>query len=151
MTFSANYGVRLAGGGAAALYLEIPFAATPQHTVSSANRTVTRDVATLYLTPGLRVKFAPGARVAPYAAAGGGYALFEHSTQRLDGAPNQAPRHLHRGAFQFGGGADIALWRRLALRGEIRDFVSGSPGFNAPVSGGVQHNLLVAGGLALRF
>jgi hypothetical protein len=151
LTFSVSYAIRLTGGGAAALYFEIPFAAAPRHSITSAARSITRDLATLYLTPGLRVRFAPAVRVSPYAFLGGGYALFEHSKERIDGAPNQAPRHLHRGALTFGGGVDVKVWRIASLRGEIRGFASGSPGFNAPVRGSIQHNLLAAAGIGLRF
>jgi opacity protein-like surface antigen len=153
MTLYANYGVRIAGTGesAAALYFEIPFLATPQHKITSASQLITRDVATLYLTPGFRLKFAPGARVAPYIAGGAGYGLFEHSTLRADGNPNGAPRTLGRAAFQFGGGVDVHVWKWVSLRGEFREFISGSPNLNVPVDGSIQHNVLFAGGFSLRF
>ncbi len=151
LTYYANYGIRIAGGGGASLWFEVPFAATPQHRIESASGLVTRDVATLYITPGLRLKFASGRRVQPYIAAGAGYALFEHSTLRGDGRENAAPRTLGRGAFQFGGGVDVAVWRWFGLRGEFRDFVSGSPAFNLPVKGSLQHNALFAGGFVLKF
>lgn len=152
-TFYANYGIRIAGSGEsrAALYFEVPFAATPQHKITSGDRRITRDVATLYLTPGFRLKFAPGGRFQPYIAGGAGYALFEHSKERLDGVVNQAPRTLGRGAFNFGGGFDIPVWRWLALRAEFRDFVSGSPAFNVPVRGSLQQNVLLSGGFSIKF
>lgn len=153
LTLYANYGYRLAGNGETpvALYFEVPFTATPQHQISSVSRVVTRDVATLYLTPGFRLKFGPGRRIQPYVAGGAGYGLFEHSTERLDGAASQAPRRVGRGAFNFGGGVDVPVWRWVALRGEFRDFVSGSPNFNAPVRGSLQHNAMFAGGFSLKF
>ncbi len=150
-TLLANYGIRLTGGKSTALYFEIPFAATPQHELSSPLRAVTRDVATLYLTPGLRLKFAPGARISPYVAAGGGYALFEHSTELINGAANPVQRRNSSGAFDFGGGADIRFLRFASLRGEIRDYISGSPLFAVPVNGSAQHNIIVSGGIVFNF
>jgi opacity protein-like surface antigen len=147
---SAAYAVRWKQWRAASLHVEIPFVASPQHRIQSARQSLTRDIATLYLTPGLKVRFAPHRRVTPYLAAGAGYALFEHSTARIDGAANTAPRHLHRGAFQFGGGVEVKLLRFLALRIEARDFVSGNPAFHSSVAGSRQHNLLLAGGFAIR-
>lgn len=147
----ANYGVRLKEWSPAALYFEVPFIATPQHRIASPASSATRDVATIYLTPGLRLKFVPQRRIAPYIAAGAGWALFEHSTTRLDGRPNEAPRTLSRGAFNFGGGVDVHLWRFIGVRGEVRDFISGNPAFNTPVRGRTQHNILAAGGFVLRF
>ncbi len=145
----ANYGVRIAGGGAAAFYGEFTLLASPLRDVASPNSLATRDFATLYLTPGLRVKLAPGSSVSPYIAFGGGYALYEQSTHQRNGLPNPAPRHVHRAAFVYGGGVDVRLEPWLALRGEIRDFYTGSPAFNVRVPGR-QHNIAVSGGFVLR-
>jgi hypothetical protein len=119
--------------------------------VASANNpAATRDFASLYVLPGVRVKFAPGARVSPYAAFGAAYGLFEQSVARIDGGANEAPRFIHRGALAFGGGLDVRVWRFIGARGEIRDFYSGSPAFNLRVSGGGLHNVVVGGGIVLR-
>ncbi len=64
---------------------------------------------------------------------------------------NPAPRFLHRGALDFGGGADVRFWRFIALRGEIRDFFTGSPAYNALSITGGQHNVVAGGGFVLRF
>jgi opacity protein-like surface antigen len=146
----ANYGVRLAGGEKAALLGEVHFLANPQRVIASANRAATRDVASLYVTPGVRVKFLPTQRVSPWLAVGGGYALHEHSVLNIGGSANAAPRTASTGAFQFGGGVDAGLTRWLAVRFEVRDFVTGSPKYNAGVSGS-QHNVVTGGGVVLRF
>ncbi|MDX2178049.1 MAG: outer membrane beta-barrel protein [Bryobacteraceae bacterium] len=150
MALQANYGLRLWSNSAAAVYGEVHFLANPQRVVTAANSIATRDVASLYLTPGIRVKFAPEARVSPYFAVGGGYALYEHSLLTIGGQPNPAPRTTNKGAFMFGGGVDAKLWRFIGVRGEIRDFYSGNPSYNLPVSGG-QHNVVIGGGFVLRF
>jgi hypothetical protein len=147
----ANYGVRLLGSEMAALYFEVPFVATPQHQISPNLPALTRDIATIYLTPGVRVKLAPASRISPYAAVGAGLAIFEHSRENFAGQPNPASRVLKRGAFDFGGGVDVHVWRFVGLRGEVRDFISGNPSLNAPIQGSVQHNLLIAGGFVLKF
>jgi hypothetical protein len=147
----ANYGIRLTRGERAALYFEVPFVATPQHQVRPSLASLTRDIATIYITPGLRLKLAPNSRISPYVAAGGGLAVFEHSRESFAGTPNPASRVLKRGAFDFGGGVDVQIWRFVGIRGEVRDFISGNPTLNAPIQGSAQHNILVAGGFALRF
>ena len=147
----ANYGLRLIEGRQAALYAEVHFLANPQRKVESATQTATRDVATLYVTPGLRVRFFPRSVVGPYLAIGGGYAQYEQSTQRIDGRPNTAPRRVNHGTLGFGGGVDIRAWRFISLRGEIRDFYSGSPAYNLPAIKGGQHNIVAGGGIVLRF
>ncbi len=152
VALQANYGYQVGGLGerAAALYAEVHFLANPLRDVSSSNTAATRDFATLYVTPGLRVKFAPSSRFSPYVAAGGGYALYEQSTSTIAGQVNLAPRHIHRGAFNFGGGVDYSVAPWLAFRGEVRDFYTGNPSFNAPVPG-EQHNVMAGGGIVLRF
>ena len=148
--FQANYGYRLLDRSKFALFAETHFLANPLRDITSLNRSATRDVATLYVTPGVRLKFAPRSKLSPYLVAGGGYALYEQSFQQIDGRPNTASRFTHRGAFDFGGGLDVKVWRFVSLRSEIRDFYSGSPSFNTPTSGG-QHNVVASGGFALRF
>jgi opacity protein-like surface antigen len=151
MALQANYGIRLVGNDAAALFGEVHFLASPQREVGSAIGAVTRDVASLYVTPGLRFKFAPNSRVQPYFAIGGGYALYEQSTTAIGGQPNPAPRHLTRGAFMIGGGVDIPVLRWIGARFEVRDFYTGNPAYNVAVRSSGQHNVVVGGGFVLRF
>lgn len=146
----ANYGYRVHDHGTWALFGELHFLASPLREVASADRAATRDFASLYVTPGIRVKFAPRSRVAPYGAIGGGWALYEQSTNTLAGGANPAPRFAHRGALQFGGGVDIRLWRFVGFRGDVRDFYTGAPIYNIGGGGG-QHNVAVSGGIVLQF
>ena len=147
----ANYGYRFLGGQAAALYGEVHFLANAQRQITSANRAAGRDVATIYVTPGIRVKFASGRALSPYVVVGGGYAVYEQSLLTLGGAPNPASRLVHRGAVDFGGGADTKLWRWIGLRGEIRDFYSGTPAYNLLSLGGRQHNVVAGGGFVVKW
>jgi hypothetical protein len=50
-------------------------------------------------------------------------------------------------AWNYGGGADIVLKRRLALRLELRDYVTGQPSFIT----GTSHNVVPSAGVVLRF
>ncbi|WP_321475764.1 outer membrane beta-barrel protein [uncultured Paludibaculum sp.] len=151
IAFQANYGYRLFGGRKAAVYGEVHFLASPNRGVESTNLNATRDFASLFVTPGIRVKLKPAARVSPYVVVGGGYGQFEQSTYLLNGDPNPAARRVHRGVFDYGAGVDAKLWRFVGLRAEIRDFYSGSPLYNLPTQSGGQHNVVAGGGLVLRF
>jgi len=150
-SFQFNYAYRLADVGKAALYGETHFLANPQRIVASGFPAATRDVATIFLTPGLKLKLFPKGRVSPYAMAGGGWAVFEQSTSQLNGQPNPAPRTVNKGAFVYGGGVDFQVVRRFALRAEIRDFYSGSPAYNIPALTGGQRNVVVSGGFVVAF
>ena len=150
IAFQANYGYRLLGSRNIALFGEVHLLASPLRNVTSTDSTLTRDVASLFITPGIRVKFFQSRRIAPYAAIGGGWADYEQSTLTLGGAANSAPRTVNHGAFDYGGGFDVKLWRFVGLRTEIRDFYTGSPSYNTGQIHGGQHNVVAGGGLVLR-
>jgi opacity protein-like surface antigen len=146
-----NYGYRFWSNSAVAVSGEIHMLASPLRDVEGPPRS-TRDYASLYLTPGVRVKLNPLGRIQPYGVVGGGYALYEQSTLNMAGQANAAPRHINRGAFVYGAGADLPIRKWLALRGEVRDFVTGNPAyFSEGISGGWQHNVVIGGGFVLRF
>jgi opacity protein-like surface antigen len=151
VALQANYGRRIFERRLLAIYGELHFLASPLREITSNISTATHDVASLYITPGVRVKFAPLGAFSPYAVAGGGVAWYEQSNQQLNGAPNAAPREAVRGALNFGGGADLRIWRWLALRAEIRDFYTGSPAYNIAGIRGAQHNVVAGAAFVLRW
>lgn len=151
LTYQANYARRLVDAKVASLHVEVVFAATPLQKVRSSNTTIPRDYASLFLTPGLKIKFLPGWRFSPYVAAGGGYARFAESEFRTNDQPNTGRRGTNTGVFNYGGGVDLRVIRYLSLRGEVRDFVTGNPNFNAPFLTNRQHNVLTSGGIVLHF
>src|ERR1700686_1282008 len=57
VAFQVNYGRRFLSGNKVALYGELNLMASPLRDVSSSVSTATHDFASLYLTPGIRVKF----------------------------------------------------------------------------------------------
>ena len=149
--FGVNYGRRFVSGTKVALYGEVNLLASPLRDVSSNIGSATKNFASLYITPGVRLKFFPKSAISPYAVVGGGYADYEQSTTRLDGQPNSASRELARGVFDFGAGVDVHVWRWIAPRGDARDFYTGAPAYNlASISGG-QHNVAVSGGFVVRW
>jgi opacity protein-like surface antigen len=151
VALQVNYGRRFLELTRVAIYGELNFIASPLRDVSSSITTATHDFASLYVTPGIRVKFRPGARISPYAVAGGGYADYEQSTTRIDGRPNPVSRQLARGVFDFGAGVDVHVWRFVSLRAEARDFFTGAPDYNVGTLSGGQHNVVATGDFVLRW
>ena len=151
VAFQINYGRRFFGGDKAAIYGEFNFLASPLRDVSSSIPTATHDLASLYLTPGIRVKLRPNARISPYGVIGGGYGDYEQSTTRIDGRPNAVSRELGRGVFDFGAGVDVHLWRFVSLRAEARDFYTGSPAYNVSTISGGQNNVVATGAFVLQW
>ncbi len=149
-SFGINYGHRVLGAKIAALYGEIEFVAIPNRALTAASATVPQNYASLYLTPGVRLKFLPGSRLSPWAAIGGGYGLYQESAQ-LSNGQNTTNKFLNRGVFEYGGGLDYRLFRFIGLRGEVRDFFSGNPNLNAALNSSTQHNVVASGGIILRF
>jgi hypothetical protein len=145
-----NYGYRFLHAKVAALYGELEFVALPNRSVTTATAIVPKNYASLFVAPGLRLKFAPAARLSPWVAVGGGYALFQQSTEFSNGQ-NTTDKFLNRGVFDFGGGVDYTLFRFLGLRAEVRDLVSGNPNLNVALSSGTQHNVISSGGIIVRF
>jgi hypothetical protein len=149
-----TYARQLAASESLAWYLEFPAIAIPLQDVHSSNGATPTNYDSFFVAPSLRLKFRPRRSVAPWFSAGGGYALFDESAARRDGTHN-VTRGTSTGTFQFGGGLDvhtrIKLSFPIALRAELRDFYSGKPTYNVETGGGLQHNLVVSGGLVLSF
>jgi hypothetical protein len=154
IAYSVDYARRLSSGHTA-LYLEIPFAAAPSHKVESTQLHTIASLATLFVTPSLRVRFARRAPVSPWLSGGFGYGLYEGSRGFQDGIVNtQVYRNV--ATAQLGGGIDVRtpLKRPLpiSLRAEVRDYYTlVTPNFGVPVQRSGQHNVVLSGGFAVRF
>ena len=142
--------VRLANFKLASLHLEVPVAGIPSAQVvfSETPSLNALKLSSVFVTPSLRVKFAPGFPVSPWASIGGGWAHYNLS------GPSE-----NKGALQFGGGVDIKTGiPLLGFRAEVRDFVTGQPDFGilsiqtvGSQSLGRRHNVLAGGGIVFRF
>jgi hypothetical protein len=152
--YEGAFAVRLAGGGAVALSLEVPVVGIHSNnsqiaiTAPIGNTTITLDTSALSITPALRLKFIPASPIAPWVSVGGGWARFS-----TDGGPTS-----NKGAIEYGGGLDFKTGLPvLGFRAEARDFVTGDPNFGftnivTGDNGGLRrHNLMVGGGIVLRF
>ncbi len=151
----ASYAGRLMHVPLAALYFELPVVIGPRNTgiIPSITALENRQYSSLFVTPGLRLKLAPGFPVSPYLAAGVGLAHFKLAAS--GGAPQQTSNST---VVDFGGGLDMKVAPFLSVRGEVRDFYSGNPvkDFTSGVPllssiTGRQHNIEPTVGLVLRF
>ena len=150
ISLGVNYGRRFLDAEVAELYGEVESVALPNRGLTAATATVPQNYASLYVAPGLRLKVLPSARLSPWFAVGGGYALYEQSA-KLSNGQNTTNKFLSRGVFDFGGGLDYKVFRFLGLRGEVRDFLSGNPNLNVALSSSTQHNVVASGGINVRF
>lgn len=154
ITFQLTYARRLIASTSLDLYFEVPAVAIPLQDIAASNGVLPANYDSFFVTPALRVKLAPHATVSPWFSAGGGYALFDESAKRLDGAHNTS-RGTSGGAVQFGGGIDIRTRIKvlfpIGFRLEARDFYTQKPNYNVDTGGGFQHNVALSGGLVLHF
>lgn len=142
-------GVRLLNAHLVSLNAELPVAGIPSQPLTVAGvPTVLDHLGTLFITPGLRLKFAPIAPISPWVSIGGGWAHYSLDTAGLT---------QNKGAVQYGGGLDFKTGLPLlGFRAEVRDFVTGDPDFGfgsifTTSSGLHHHNILAGGGIVLRF
>jgi hypothetical protein len=105
----------------------------------------------LFVTPGARVNLFPTTAVSPWISLGAGFAHFSESSTLIYGGTNPG-KSTTSAVIQGGIGLDVKVWRKLSIRGEVRDFWSGEPDFPlAPTGKTRQHNYFVAGGAFWRF
>ncbi len=151
VTYQFNYANRLIDGGLAAVYWELAITGAPGADVGGASLLLPKNYSSLFFTPGLKLKLLPGAGISPYAVGGVGLARFKQSDVLINGQPNTGDRANTTWAFDFGGGVDLNVFPLLAIRGEIRDYVTGNPKFGVPFIENKQHNIFVAAGIVLRW
>jgi opacity protein-like surface antigen len=112
---------------------------------------VPTTIKSYFITPAARVNLFPTTAVSPWISLGVGFGHFSESNTLVYGGPN--PGKSTTGATIEGGlGLDVKVWRKLSIRGEVRDFWSGEPDFPlAPTGHSRMHNYLVGGGAFWRF
>lgn len=136
----ANYAGRMFHLPLVSLYGEIPLVVAT-HNVQKL--TLRNGYTSWFLTPGLKLKFAPEFPLSPYVAAGAGVARFHATSGPADGDSDT------RFVWDWAAGADIKFFPYLSLRGEVRDFHAGEPSFTGVA--GNQHDVAVQLGLVFRF
>jgi hypothetical protein len=141
-------GVRMLNAHVVSLHLELPVAGIPSQNLSfqSSPSQVVDHLSTVFVTPAVRIKIVPAAPISPWFSVGGGAAHYS-----VDSGTSTT-----KAALQFGGGLDFKTGLPLlGFRAEVRDFVTGDPDLNvidlAKPSGLHHHNVLVGGGVVLRF
>jgi len=141
-----NFGHRVFHAPFTSLFVEVPVAGTFNSDVFTSGHLLSLGTySAVFVTPGLRLKLAPGSPVSPYLAIGGGLAHFSKS-----GNPLATSSSSNAGTFDFAGGLEMKIFPYLSLRGEVRDYYSGSPNL-LPGMDARQNQLLATGGIVLRF
>jgi opacity protein-like surface antigen len=105
----------------------------------------------LFITPAARVNLFPTTAVSPWVSFGAGFGHFSQASTLVYGGTNPG-KSTTSAVIEAGAGLDVKVWKRLSVRGEVRDFYSGEPDFPlAPTGKSRQHNFFVGGGVFWRF
>jgi hypothetical protein len=140
-----NLGVRIVNAPLADLFVEFPVTTAFKINSKLPASVAHRDYASLFFTPGLRLKLAPASPVSPFFSAGAGVARF-----RQEASASVPERTTTTNVFQFGFGTDFKVAPFLSIRTELRDYFSGPLNFDATLTRR-QHNLTGMAGLVIRF
>jgi len=140
----ANFAHRIAGIPFFGLYFEVPVVVAPKSVI----RITSSDYSSLFVTPGLKLKFAPSFPISPYLAVGVGVARYHTGA-----TSTTSDQTSTKAVFDIGGGLDFKIAPFFGVRAEVRDFYSGLPEFNLLANGlsGRQNNVVPQVGLVFRF
>jgi hypothetical protein len=155
LTFEINYARHFLGTDVYAISLEVPAVFNLDEDLGSGGDLVPSDYKQIFVTPAVRLNLFPATKLSPWVSLGGGLAHFSESSNLNYYGANPGGS-TNSGVLQAGVGIDVSLWprrfRHFSLRGEARDFYSGTPDLPLADTGKTrQHNYFVAGGLVWRF
>jgi len=150
-SFQFVYGRRMVDGKVASFHGEFLVTLIQDATLSSPNPLSPNSYSSAFITPGLKFKLLPGFILTPYVAGGAGLARFKQSATLNNGGTN-TDRTSYRVVVNYGGGLEFNAFPFLSFRGEVRDFVTGNPSLDTPLTTSTnQHNIIPSVGVALRF
>jgi hypothetical protein len=150
LSYEVNYGRRFMDIGVASLTVEVPFVFSFNQGVHFELNEVPKNFNSYFVTPSARVNLFPTTGFSPWISAGGGFGHFSENSTLEYGGTNPGASGTTTGVFQAGIGLDVRLLRSVKLRGEVRDFYSGTPQLNINTET-KQHNLFAGVGLSWSF
>jgi len=112
---------------------------------------VPSDLKKLFITPAARVNLFPTTAVSPWVSFGAGFGRVSEYKTLIYGGANPG-KNTTGAVIEAGLGLDVKVWKKLSMRGEVRDFWAAEPDFPlAPTGRTRQHNYFVGGGVFWRF
>jgi hypothetical protein len=151
LSLELNYAHKLKSMELFSFAVEVPVLFNFKEQVHFSVNQVPKDYKSIFVTPSLRVNFAPQIAISPWVSVGGGYGHFSYNSSLEFIGSNPGPGSSNTGIFQIGGGIDVRAFRWAKLRAEVRDFYSGVPDLNVTLDKSRQHNLFAGGGFVFLF
>ena len=146
LTNATGYGYQIVRKSAASLWVEFsPLFSSGRIAASGTPGSANLDWNTFTL--GVRFMVPVQSRISLYGATGGGAGWFHELYIAGGSNPFLASTSTAHGVFDFGGGVDVRVIRMFSVRGEVRDFVTGT---NLSGTAG-RHHVVIMGGIAMHF
>ena len=151
LTFEVNYARRLFGTPVYAISGEVPAVFNLDEDLNSGTNVVPKDYKQIFVAPSARLNLFPGTAVSPWVSFGGGFGHFSQNNNLVYGGPNPGTSSTS-GVIQGGLGLDVRVLHAFSIRGQVRDFWSGTPNLPLADTGkSRQHNYFVGGGVVWHF
>jgi len=151
LTFEVNYARRFFGTPIYAVSGEVPAVFNLDEHLNSGANVVPVDYKQIFVTPSARVNLFPDTSVSPWVSFGGGFGHFSENKALIYGGSNPGGSS-NTGVIQGGLGLDVRVWHQFSIRGQVRDFWSGTPNLPLADTGKTrQHNFFVGGGVVWHF
>jgi hypothetical protein len=155
LTFELSYARRFFANPIFGVSAEVPVVCNFDEDLNSGANVVPTDYRQIFVTPAARLNLFPLTRVSPWVSFGGGFAHLSENGSLIYGGANPAVSTTS-GVIEGGLGIDVRPFRgrvrRLGIRGEVRDFWSGTPDLPLADTGKTrQHNYLLGGGATWNF
>jgi hypothetical protein len=152
LTFEVNYARQLFGTPVYAVSGEVPAVFNLDEDLGSGAAVVPTGYKQIFVTPSVRVNLFPATAVSPWVSIGGGFAHFSEDSQLIYQCGPNPGTSTSSGVLQGGLGLDVRVYHRFSIRGQVRDFWSGTPDLPLADTGKTrQHNYFVGGGVIWRF
>ena len=151
LTFEVNYSRHLLGNGFSRLWVEVPAEFNLDEDLNTGANVIPGSYKQIFVAPSARVNFFSMTAISPWVSFGGGFALFNVSSQLIYGGNNPNGGNHVTGALQAGAGLDVRFHPKFSVRGGVRDFWTGAPNLNVNSYKNHQHNYFVGGGIVYHF
>jgi len=151
LSFEINYARTLLVTPVFSVAAEVPIVFNLDQDIGSGGDVVPTGYRQIFVTPSARLNLFPATAVSPWVSLGGGFGHFSEDKTLIFGGTNPGGSST-TGVLQGGIGLDVRVWHRFSIRGQVRDFWSGTPNFPLADTGKTrQHNFFVGGGVLWRF
>ena len=151
LSFEINYARALLVAPVFSVSAEVPAMFNLDEDLGSGANVVPPDYKQIFVAPSLRLNLFPATAVSPWVSFGGGFGHFSEAKTLNYGGTNPGGSST-TGVLQGGIGLDVRAWHRFSIRGEVRDFWSGTPNLPLADTGKTrQHNYFVGGGVVWHF